>query len=139
MRLRQPSFYRHRPPYDMSCWSRMLVNPRTQDPTDRKGGVLFRRRFRVPFPLLQRLTEMTRANEWFSEGNDCAGVKTAPLELKVLGLLRLLGRGYCFDGIEELSYISSEVNRIFFHKWCELFSRNYFAIYCNQKKRYRRL
>ena len=79
VRIRQPSFYRHRrwedrPPYGMSCWGRMLVNPRTQDPTDCKSGVLFRRRFWVPFPLFQRLTEMTRANEWFSEGNDCAGV-----------------------------------------------------------------
>ena len=135
-RLKQPAFYRHRkwegrPPYDMSCWGRMLVNPRTKDPTDRKGGVLFRRRFRVPFPLFERLTEMTRANKWFSEGNDCAGVKAAPLELKVLGLLRVLGRGYCFDGIEELSYISAEINRVFFHKWCELFSKKYFATYCN--------
>ena len=95
-----------RPPYDTSCWGRMLVNPRTKDPTDRKGGVLFCRRFRVPFPLFQILTEMTRANERFSEGKDCAGVQAAPLELKVLGVLWVLGRGYCFDGIEELSFIS---------------------------------
>ena len=28
-----------RPPYEMSCWGRMLVHFRTRDPTDRKGGV----------------------------------------------------------------------------------------------------
>ena len=88
-RLKQPTVYRHRrwegcPPYDMSSWGRMLVNPRTQDSIDWKGGILFRRRFRLPFPLFQRSTDMTRANEWYSEGNDCAGVKAAPLELKVL-------------------------------------------------------
>ena len=48
-----------RPPYEMSCWGRMLVHPRTKDPTDSKGGVLFRRRFRVPYPLFEILVEMT--------------------------------------------------------------------------------
>jgi hypothetical protein len=43
-----------RPMYEYSTWGRMLRNPRTQDPTDRKGGVLFRTRFRVPFPLFER-------------------------------------------------------------------------------------
>lgn len=39
------------PMYEYSTWERMLRNPRTRDPVDRKGGVLFRLRFRVPFPL----------------------------------------------------------------------------------------
>jgi hypothetical protein len=56
----------------------------------------------VPFPLFERLTEMTRVNARFSEEKDCAGRRAAPLELKILGVLRVLGRGYCFDGIEEL-------------------------------------
>jgi hypothetical protein len=130
------SYYKHRrfeerPPYAMSCWGRMLVNPRTKDPSDAKGGKLFRLRFRVPFPLFQRLVDMTRANNWFSEKKDCTGRLAAPLELKILGVLRVLGRGYCFDGIEELCFISREVNRRFFHTWCDLFSKKYFSIYCN--------
>lgn len=120
-----------RPNYDQSCWGRMLAHPRTQNPVDRKGGMLFRRRFRVPFPLFQRIVEMTREKNWFSEGKDCIGRLAAPLELKILGVLRVLGRGYCFDGIEELNFISAEVNRVFFHKWCDLFSKAYFATYCN--------
>ena len=120
-----------RPPYELSCWGRMLVHPRTRDPTDRKGGVLFRTRFRVPFPLYGRLVEMTRSNGWFSERPDAVGQRCAPLELKILGVLRVLGRGYCFDGIEELSYISAEVNRVFFHNWCNKFAKRYYKIYCN--------
>lgn len=123
--------WEERPPYNMSPWGRMLVHPRTKDPTDRKGGKLFRRRFRVPFPLFERITELTRMNGWFSEEKDCAGRSAAPLELKILGVLRVLGRGYCFDGIEELNFISAEVNRVFFHSWCSLFARKYFATYCN--------
>ena len=76
-----------RPPYEMSCWGRMLVHPRTKDPTDSKGGVLFRRRFRVPYPLFERLVAVTRANAWFSERNDAVGRKCAPLELKLLGVV----------------------------------------------------
>ena len=60
-----------RPPYELSCWGRMLVHPRTRDPTDRKGGVLFRTRFRVPFPVYERLEEMTTSNGWFRERPDC--------------------------------------------------------------------
>ena len=44
-----------RPMYEYSTWGRMLRNPRTRDPGDRKGGVLFRLRFRVPFPLFERI------------------------------------------------------------------------------------
>ena len=120
-----------RPMYQYSTWGRMLVNPRTRDPSDRKGGVLFRTRFRVPFPLFERLVQLTRENRWFSENPDASGRKGAPLELKILGVLRVLGRGYCFDGIEELSFISAECNRMFFHTFCDLFSKKYFDVYCN--------
>jgi hypothetical protein len=34
-----------RPMYEYSTWGRMLLNPRTRDPGDRRGGVLFRLRF----------------------------------------------------------------------------------------------
>ena len=47
-----------RPMYEYSTWGRMLMNPRTQDSTDKKGGVLFRRRFRVPFPVFLRLVAL---------------------------------------------------------------------------------
>ena len=82
-----------RPLYEYSTWGRMLMNPRTQDPTDKKGGVLFRRRFRVPFPVFLRLVALTRENNWFTERPDASGRRGAPLELKILGVLRVLGRG----------------------------------------------
>jgi Plant transposon protein len=122
--------FQGRPPYETSTWGLMLSNPRSQDPTDRKGGQLFRRRFRVPFPTFQKVVKMTRDEQWFSEGVDAVGIKAAPLELKILAVLRVLGRGYCFDGVEELCYISAEVLRVFFHRFCDLFSKKFFALYC---------
>lgn len=56
---------------------------------------------------------MTRNSGWFSEAADCTGQMAAPLELKILAVLRVLGRGYCFDGVEELTLISAEVLRFF--------------------------
>ena len=96
------------------------------------GGMLFRRRFRVPYPMFEELVKMTRENNWFTEGCDCTGRPSAPLELKVV--LRILGRGYCFDGVEELCFISAEVLRIFFYTFCELFAAKYFSIHCSYPK-----
>ena len=109
----------------------MLANPRSQDPADKKGGQLFRRRFRVPFPVFLEMVKCTRENNWFSEGEDAVGIKAAPLELKILAVLFVLGRGYCFDGVEKLCFISAEVLRVLFHKFCDLYSRKYFPVYCS--------
>jgi hypothetical protein len=54
-RLFMPRKYEGKIDYDFSCWGRMLVNDRMKDPGDRKGGKLFRRRFRVPWPLFEQL------------------------------------------------------------------------------------
>ena len=87
-----PRKFEGRPPYETSTWGYMLSNPRSQDPSDRKDGQLFRRRFRVPFPVFLDIVKMTRENKWFSEKEDAVGIKAAPLELKILAVLRVLGR-----------------------------------------------
>ena len=134
MKIFRPRKFEGRPNYLASTWGRLLLNARVRDPTDKKGGKLFRRRFRVPYPLFEHLVEVTRNSGWFSEATDCAGHPAAPLELKVLAVLRVLGRGYCFDGVEELTLISAEVLRVFFRKWCTLFSKENFSKYCNHPK-----
>lgn len=123
--------YEDRPDYSSSVWARMLLSDRIKDPSDRKGGKLFRRRFRVPYPLFLDVVKLTRDSGLFLEGCDCTGRAAAPLELKVLSVLRVLGRGYCFDGVEELTLISAEVLRMFFKKFCYWFARELFSKYCN--------
>jgi hypothetical protein len=44
--------------------------------------------------------------------------KVSPIELLLLGTLRYLGRGWTFDDLEESTYISRDVHRCFFHKFC---------------------
>ena len=49
---------------------------------------------------------------WYKE-TDGIGRPSAPLELKTLGVRRVLGRGICFDGIAELTNFSEEITRVF--------------------------
>ena len=88
----------------------MINDPAVQDPT-RVFGKLFRRRFRVPFPLFREFVDMT-ISLGFEESP--ANVNGVPIELHVLGVLRVLGRGTCFDDIEE----SAERHSVFFHQLC---------------------
>lgn len=53
---------------------------------------------------------------------DATGRADVPVELKVLGVLRVFGRATCFDGIFELSGIGVTTMTTFFHKITEWFS-----------------
>ena len=41
--------------YIESTWGSILTNPRFKDPSDIRGGKLFRRRFRVPYPMFGKV------------------------------------------------------------------------------------
>lgn len=118
-----------RPDYWASEWGRTYRSDRWKAPSQKNGGKQFRRRFRVPYPVFESLLVICRNNQWFIEAPDCTGRCGAPLELKLLGVLRILGRGYCFDGISELSFISEETMRVFFHEFCELFAQEIYPQY----------
>lgn len=47
-----------------STWAHMLLDPRIQDPTTREGK-LFRRRFRVPYPIYVYLLNICNEYRWF--------------------------------------------------------------------------
>lgn len=111
-----------RPDYSASPWAVMLRDPRLRDPMSAEARV-FRTRFRLPFRVFERLLEWTKA---WHEGPGCeetlvGGRQRIPTELKLLGVLRILGRGSCFDGIKELSSISGSTMQAFFHKFTAWF------------------
>ena len=69
--------------------------------------------------------------DWFSRsGKDCCNQSTIPLSLLILGCLRILGRRMCMAGVNELTNISIEAYRVFFHQFCYLFANRMFDIYC---------
>jgi len=92
-----------------------------------KASKTFRRRFRVSFKVFKEIVDL--AYEWFPEDNrsDCVGNHARPLELKILGVLRKLGRACTFDDIEELTNIHEETHRVFFHKFVKMFAEELYA------------
>jgi hypothetical protein len=59
-----------RPLYHMSTWGQLLLSRRIKDPIDRKGGLQFRRRFRVPYPIFEKIFKLVREKGWFTERKD---------------------------------------------------------------------
>ncbi len=115
----------YRNDYSNSQWWRLIHHPLVGDITSTYGKQ-FRRRFRVPYPLFLDL--LVKAKELGFKDRPCsaANIYGIPLELQILGVLRVLGRGTCFDGIEELTGGSAEAHRVFFHKFCSKFVEKYF-------------
>ena len=102
-----------RPDYWESAWGKMLIDPTLQVPGSDLRKTFFRR-FRVPYVLYNRL--VVWAKSWCEKRLcDASGRNIVPTELKVLGYLRIVGRGVCFDDIQELSYISTSTMHRFFH------------------------
>lgn len=118
-------------PPEISHWSQTyLMDPTYRDPAHRNGK-LFRLRFRLPFPVFQSILALCMSHEEFNKTSaDVCGRPSAPLELLILGALRILGRGITFDGLTEGTNISQETHRLFFHKFCKFMSEKQFDRFC---------
>ena len=80
-----------------------------------KAGKKFRKRFRVPFVFFEEICS-SMEQEGYYEGGRCQnGWPRVPLELLVLGSLRVLGAGCSFDIVEEATNVSYVTHRNFFH------------------------
>jgi hypothetical protein len=108
-------------------WGKMLAHPSVSDPRS-KQGKLFRRRFRVPYPVFLQI--VADALERFpSEIPDCRGRLSAPLKIKILGWLRTLGRASCFDDVSELSGVGESTAQAFFHEFNSWMVEKYKGVY----------
>ena len=74
---------------------------------------LWRRRFRVPFSVFLDLVKVCKDELIFGidscKQNDICGNTICPVEIKLMGVLRVLGRGWCFDDVAEASKMSLSV------------------------------
>ena len=110
----------------------------------------FRLRFRLPYEefvkLLKTMQEDDdRSDVYFrpwktveleTNGGHCRPPprKVSPIELLLLGTLRYLGRGWTFDDLEESTYISRDVHRCFFHKFCAWGAKVLYPMYLKVPK-----
>ncbi len=65
-------------------------------------------------------------------GKPSATGKVTPVELFVLGVLKVLGRGYFFDDLSGPTGVSREAHRVFFHMYDTSFFLNHYRtiFYC---------
>ena len=112
--------------YENSSWARMLQEEDLRNPRS-DAAKTFRLRFRVPYPMYVDLVELAESELGFKrDPTDVTGRKGIPLVIKMLAVLRVLGRGTCFDGIEELAFGDQETYRIFFHDFCKKFAAKFY-------------
>ena len=110
--------------YSSSTWGRWLDNPTIHDPNS-KIAKIFMLRFRVPFILFdQKIKKMCIENNVFEMTYESKA--TVPIEFKILLALRLLGRGNCYDDINELSQVPASSVPYYFHKFVSNFSRLFY-------------
>lgn len=113
--------------YSDSCWFKFLQRRDISDITSRDGK-LFRNRFTVPYQLFIQL--LTFAESWFPQHEyDCCKKKVPPVSLKLLGPLRILGKGCSWDLLYELSGVSAEVHRRWTLTFIEKFSKDMYPVY----------
>ena len=106
-------------PWETLQWLRAIRDERVRDPATREGKE-FRRKFRVPFPVFEKIISMCR------ETNDpnfnyseilVTNEPSIPLELKVMSVLRILAGGLTFkDGAELTQFMSETTCDTFFQK-----------------------
>jgi hypothetical protein len=123
-------------PKALAPWQRMLdkaeevsgiSNPDSID------GRYFRRRFRIPYAMFKALIKTILDDAWFpgdfeadGQGKICAvGIRGASLHVKVLSVLRILGRGVCFDELYDGSGLSESVLSTFYHRFTDIFCQRY--------------
>jgi hypothetical protein len=114
----------------------MLANNATGinsiDDESTRDGMYFRRRFRVPFALYKALVQAMIDEQWFfGYGPQGQGMLDATrtetgrgpsLWVKVLSVLRILGRGVVFDECFDGSGCSESMLQSFFHQFLEAFA-----------------
>ena len=112
--------------FKQSCW--YLFLQRDFSDLDSRNSKIFRNRFTVPHQLYQQL--LLLAEEWFPQKKlDVCLRENTPIFLKLLGTLRMLGKGCSWDLLYELSGVSGEVHRKWTHEFLYKFSQEMYPIH----------
>ena len=110
----------------LSNWGILILHPDVRDPSTPLAK-LFRRRFRVPFPIFKVLVQRCEESNLF--GIKCPSKVRVPIEFKVLISLRIMGRGNVCDDIAEMSGVPESTCSVIFHRFCTQFAKNFFDEY----------
>ena len=119
-------------PWRNNAWLQLLQDNQVKDPKTRQGKD-FRRRFRVPYPVFERIVQICRTTGEFIFNYspvDVTGQLSIPLELKILAVLRMLGDGTKFmTGSELSSFMSEATLNKFFKDFCSIFRKHFQTVF----------
>ena len=96
-------------PSDSPWWRLYEQGAEIFDDVNGSAAKTFRRNFRMPYASYRSLLHEIRTENWFpgiDDRVDACGRAGHPLELYVLGVLRVLGRYMYFKDLEEVTYMS---------------------------------
>ena len=137
-----------RTPKSEAPWQKMLDDNLRKlnsiDKEETRDGMYFRRRFRIPFPLYTELVTCMIDEGWFHgfgpqgqgqlDATKREEMRGASLWVKVLSVLRILGRGLVFDECFDGSGCSESMIGQFFHEFLGIFvSRLLHCVVCPPK------
>jgi hypothetical protein len=105
-----------------TLWMKLYHNPKTVDATS-KEGKNFRRRFRLPLPLVKDVLVPLVVDRNIFEVQRQSYI---PIELKVMICLRILARGNFYDDISEMVGIGLSTVAYLFILFCKNFSVSLF-------------
>jgi hypothetical protein len=111
-------------------WSE-YIDPSHDSPIFTPGSVMYKEfytRFRV-HPVMFYNTLLPWTMKYFEDKPDATGRRGIPVVLKLLGVLRILGRGLHFDDIADIlgCGFKGEAIRTFFYEWCHRFVEDHLS------------
>ncbi len=114
-------------PFWDTPWGRMLDLLEGNEDLEAYEHRLFRRRFRVPFPVFKYLVYLCNHYNIF----DMERASAIPIELKLMVCLRILGRDVCADDITEITGIGESTINYIFHDFIRNFNRRCYKEFVN--------
>ena len=101
-----------------------------------REGKLFRRRFRVPWDVFCDLVKKSKDDKLFGQNTgmkyDFCGRPICPIAIKMLGILRILGRNWCCDDVAEATGMGESTVRHSFHTFISNFVDRYYEDYIHR-------
>jgi Plant transposon protein len=95
-----------------------------------REGKLFQRRFRVPWQVYCELVQKSVSHKLFGINSllkfDMCGAQVCPVEIKLLGVLRMLGRNWCADDVAEATGMGESTVRTAFNSFCDNFVTEFY-------------
>jgi hypothetical protein len=118
--------------YENSTWAATLADAHPNGPRNpfSTKGKKFRQDFRVPYVLFMFIVNLAKVQRWASKAAvDVSGRPSVPIELKILGVLYILGGDHGFKSVVDLGGFSTAVMNEFFLEFVSAFAIAMFPIW----------